>query len=127
LIPGAEAITRDTIRHVAVIGRHRGADRCLLRPPAPSAPPASEQLGAVCIVGAASLLTNTCALYALHGALGLLLPAAATLSFIASFIVNFSLNRMWTFDSDGAMFGHLWRYLSLVLVNLGLNAARSRH
>jgi putative flippase GtrA len=95
-----------------------------LRQPAPSAPPASEQLGAVCVVGAASLLTNTCALY---GALGLLLPAAATLSFIASIIVNFSLNRMWTFDSDSAMFGHLWRYLSLVLVNLGLNAARSRH
>jgi putative flippase GtrA len=74
------------------------------------------------IVGAASLVTNTGTLYVLHGVLGIVLPVAATLSFIASFIVNFTLNRMWTFDSDGAMFSHLWRYLSLVLVNLGLNA-----
>ena len=73
-------------------------------------------------VGAVSLSTNTAALYVLHGVLGIWLPVAAALSFAVSFVVNFGLNRMWTFDSDGAMFGHLWRYLSLVLLNLGLNA-----
>ena len=74
------------------------------------------------VVGGLSLATNTGALYLLHGVLRMWLPAAAVLSFVIAFGVNFGLNRMWTFDSDGALFGHLWRYLALVLVNLCLNA-----
>jgi putative flippase GtrA len=75
------------------------------------------------VVGGLSLLTNTAALYALHGVLGMWLPLAAALAFAISFVVNFGLNRMWTFESDGALAGHLWRYLALVLANLALNAA----
>jgi putative flippase GtrA len=74
------------------------------------------------IVGVASVATNTGALYVLHGRLGVALPVAAALSFAISFVINFGLNRIWTFEAEGAMFGHFWRYLSLVLVNLGLNA-----
>jgi putative flippase GtrA len=74
------------------------------------------------VVGGLSVVTNTWVLYLLHGRLGMNLTLAAMISFLASFVVNFGLNRYWTFESDGSMLGHLWRYLALVMVNLGLNA-----
>lgn len=74
------------------------------------------------VVGAASVVTNTGTLFVLHGLLGIVLPLAAALSFAVAFVVNFGLNRIWTFEADGAMLTHLWRYFALVVVNLGLNS-----
>jgi putative flippase GtrA len=75
------------------------------------------------IVGGISIATNLAVLRFVHGALHVEITAASTISFIASFVVNFGLNRVWTFESsDGPVFGHLWRYLTLALLNLVLNA-----
>lgn len=74
------------------------------------------------VVGGLSLGANTGALYVLHGLLKLPLPLGAALSFAVAFVVNFGLNRIWTFGSDGSVLTHLWRYITLVCVNLGLNA-----
>jgi putative flippase GtrA len=72
------------------------------------------------IVGGASMATNLAALFLLHGVRALPLWLAAAMSYLTAFGVNFGLNRVWTFEADGAMFGHLWRYLSLSLLNLVL-------
>ncbi|MEU8257327.1 GtrA family protein [Micromonospora inaquosa] len=75
------------------------------------------------IVGGLSAITDTSALYLFHGVLGVWLPFATVLAFAVAFVVNFGLNRAWSFGSSGDVGGQAWRYLLLVLVNLALTVA----
>lgn len=72
------------------------------------------------VVGVLSFLADGGALFVLHGLLGVTLPLAAGLAFASAFVVNFGLNRIWAFRSDGAVGRQLGRYLALVVANLGL-------
>lgn len=71
-------------------------------------------------VGLLSLLADAGSLWVLHGLLGVPLALAAALAFGIAFFVNFGLNRLWAFQSQGAVGGQLWRYLALVAANLAL-------
>jgi putative flippase GtrA len=53
----------------------------------------------------------------LHGVLQWIVTVAAVTAFLGAFVVNFSLNRNWTFRADGAPTGQLVRFTALVAVN----------
>ena len=57
-------------------------------------------------------------LYILHGRLGMWLAPATAIAFLAGFLVNFALNRQWSFGATGALRHQLIRYLALVACNL---------
>ena len=70
------------------------------------------------IVGGLSVVVDAGLLYILHGRLGMWLPPATAISFLAGFVVNFGLNRQWSFSGAGSLRHQLVRYLALVAVNL---------
>lgn len=71
------------------------------------------------LVGGASVVVDAGLLYILHGRLGMWLPPATAIAFLAGFLVNFGLNRQWSFGSTtGALRPQLIRYLALVAANL---------
>jgi putative flippase GtrA len=70
-------------------------------------------------VGVASFLVDFGLLYVLHGRLHVVLWLAAALAFSLSMVVNFSLNRAFTFGSSGPLHAESARYLLLVLLSLG--------
>jgi len=73
------------------------------------------------VVGVASFLADASALWLIHGVLGIWLPVATTLAFMAAFVVNFGLGRTWAFESRGRSLGRqLPRYVTLVAANLVL-------
>jgi putative flippase GtrA len=72
------------------------------------------------VVGGLSLVVDAGSLIVFHGWLGIWLPLATTMAFGVAFVVNFGLNRLWAFGSDGAVGRQLTRYIYLVLANLGL-------
>lgn len=75
------------------------------------------------VVGVVSLAVDLGVLWILHGLLGLWLPAAAAISFLSSFIVNFGLNQRWTFNATtGSTPVQLVRYTILVVVNTVVTA-----
>lgn len=81
------------------------------------------QLGRFLVVGVASAITDIGGLYLLHAVVGMWLPLAAATSFLASFAVNFTLNRRWTFDAQaGATGGQLVRFTVLVAINTVLTS-----
>jgi putative flippase GtrA len=75
------------------------------------------------VVGAVSVTVDAGLLYILHGRLGMWLPPATALSFLAGFIVNFALNRQWSFGATGTLHRQLVRYLALVGGNLLVTVA----
>lgn len=78
-------------------------------------------LGRFLVVGLASFAADFGVLVLLHGVLHVALWLATTASFLASFAVNFNLNRMWTFRAaGGAIGGQAVRFVLLVVVNLAL-------
>lgn len=74
-------------------------------------------------VGGASVVIDAGLLYILHGRLGMALIPATAIAFLAGFMVNFLLNRQWSFASTGALHSQLFRYLALVLCNLVVTIA----
>jgi putative flippase GtrA len=82
------------------------------------------QIARYLTVGVLSAIADIGGLWALHGLLGVWLPLAAAVSFLASFAVNFTLNQRWTF---GALTAHtprqLVRFTVLVVVNTILTSA----
>jgi putative flippase GtrA len=70
-------------------------------------------------VGVASFLVDFGLLYVFHGRLHVVLWLAAGLAFSASMVVNFFLNRIFTFGSSGRLHAESARYLCLVLLSLG--------
>jgi putative flippase GtrA len=70
------------------------------------------------LVGGASVVVDAGLLYVLHGLAGLRLEPATALAFLAGFVVNFALNRQWSFASTGRLRHQLAAYLALVAANL---------
>lgn len=70
------------------------------------------------LVGGASVVVDAGLLYVLHGLAGLRLEPATALAFLAGFMVNFALNRQWSFASTGRLRRQLAAYLALVAANL---------
>ena len=75
------------------------------------------------LVGGASVVVDAGLLYVLHGRLGMWLPPATAIAFLAGFLVNFALNRQWSFGAAGALRHQLIRYLALVACNLLVTVA----
>lgn len=72
------------------------------------------------VTGGLSVGVDVLVLAGLHGALGVDLVLAASAGYLASLVVNYSLNHAWVFQSSGAHRRRLLRYGSLVLVNYAL-------
>ncbi|WP_309615957.1 GtrA family protein [Salinibacterium sp.] len=53
--------------------------------------------------------------------IGVMPVVASAFSFISAFVINYSGNRRVVFRASGK--GHFWRYIALVIVNLGLSVA----
>jgi len=75
------------------------------------------------VVGVLSFVADAGALYVFHGRLRVALPLAAGLAFGVAFVVNFGLNRIWSFRAAGSISRQLRRYLYLVTANLVLTVA----
>ncbi|MEU5880328.1 GtrA family protein [Spirillospora sp. NPDC047279] len=69
------------------------------------------------IIGGLSFAVDFGALYVAHGLLHIWLPVATTLAFLLAFVVNFGLNRVWAFESEGHVGRQLVLYLLLVALN----------
>lgn len=70
------------------------------------------------VVGAIGFLTNQGLLYALHEWGGLSVPVASPFAILASMVVTFYLNEVWTWHDRGS--GHvLARARTYVPINLG--------
>jgi putative flippase GtrA len=70
------------------------------------------------VVGGASVVVDAGLLWVLHGVLGLWLEPATALAFLTGLVVNFALNRQWSFGSTGRMRSQALRYAALVAMNL---------
>ncbi|GIE35556.1 hypothetical protein Ait01nite_086010 [Actinoplanes italicus] len=70
------------------------------------------------VVGGTSVVVDAGLLWVLHGLVGMWLEPATALSFLAGLVVNFALNRQWSFASTGRMRSQAVRYAALVAVNL---------
>ncbi|HVT65986.1 MAG TPA: GtrA family protein [Mycobacteriales bacterium] len=75
------------------------------------------------ITGFASIGTDFAVLYSLHKGAGMSLSLATVLGLAAAVVVNYSLNRNWTFQAQ-ASHGHtMLRYGLLVGVNVATSVA----
>lgn len=74
------------------------------------------------VVGAVSVAVDVGTLAFLHGGVGVPVIPATVAAFALSSLVNFALNRTWTFTTgrDGRRGPQLARFYGLVVVNLGL-------
>jgi putative flippase GtrA len=71
------------------------------------------------LVGGFCYVFDVGVLILLHGVLGISLAVATSLSFAATLMVNFGLNRVFAFQKTGLMGSSLVKYLVLVLINYG--------
>jgi putative flippase GtrA len=74
------------------------------------------------IIGVVSAAADFGLLYALHGWLGLPVPIAAFISVATAFVLNFMLNRVWSFRSTAPVAGQFSRYVLLGCFNWVLTA-----
>lgn len=72
------------------------------------------------VTGGLSVGVDVALLAVLHSALHVDLVLAASLGYVASLVVNYSLNHAWVFPSSGDHRRRLMRYGSLVVLNYGL-------
>ena len=77
------------------------------------------------IAGGSAFSVNIFFLYIFTEFFGLWYIFSATLAFMLSFLVGFSLNKFWTFADSSANFIHsqIFIYLGVNLVNLAINNA----
>ena len=77
------------------------------------------------IAGGSAFSVNIFFLYIFTEFFGLWYIFSATLAFMLSFLVGFSLNKFWTFAESSADFIHsqIFIYLGVNLVNLAINNA----
>lgn len=83
--------------------------------------PRLRQIGAFLVVGGLSAAIDA-GVYLLLTWIGVHPVAASAISFMSAFVVNYGGNRRVVFRARGQS-GTLWRYIVLVIVNLGLSAA----
>jgi putative flippase GtrA len=79
-----------------------------------------REVAAFLVVGGLSALVDG-GVFLILSALGVPPVLASAIGFMSAFAVNYGGNRRVVFRATGS--GHLWRYIVLVLVNLGLSAA----
>lgn len=77
------------------------------------------------IAGSSAFSVNISFLYIFTEFFGLWYIFSATLAFMLSFLVGFSLNKFWTFANSSADFIHsqIFIYLGINLINLAINNA----
>ena len=77
------------------------------------------------IAGGSAFSVNIFFLYIFTEFFGLWYIFSATIAFMLSFLVGFSLNKFWTFAESSADFIHsqMFIYLSVNLINLAINNA----
>ena len=77
------------------------------------------------IAGGSAFSVNIFFLYIFTEFFGLWYIFSATIAFVLSFLVGFSLNKFWTFAESSADFIHsqMFIYLSVNLINLTINNA----
>ena len=80
----------------------------------------TREIFAFLVVGGLSAAVDAGVFLVLH-ALGMHPVAASAVSFLSAFVVNYSGNRRVVFRATQQK-GTLWRYIVLVVVNLGLSA-----
>ena len=66
------------------------------------------------VVGGFSLVVDVGTLWIFHGIVGIVLPVATALAFGCAFVVNFFVNRSWTFRRKDSGSSALARYAVLV-------------
>lgn len=80
-----------------------------------------HQIAKYATVGAASAVVDFGVLFALTDGLGLHYLASATFSFILAAVVNYTLNRIWTFRSSGKRRRQLPVFFIIAMLGLILN------
>lgn len=80
-----------------------------------------REIVAFLIVGGLSAGIDALVFVLLHELLGIPPVIASAISFMSAFVVNYGGNRRVVFRAQ-AQKGTLWRYIALVLFNLGLSA-----
>ena len=83
-------------------------------------PPRVRELAAFLVVGGLSAAIDA-GVFLLLSWLGLHPVLASSIGFLSAFAVNFGGNRRVVFRARSAP-GQLWRYIALVVLNLGLSA-----
>lgn len=83
-------------------------------------PPRVRQVAAFLVVGGLSAAIDA-GVFLLLTALGMHPVLASSIGFMSAFVVNFGGNRRVVFRAAAAP-GQLWRYIALVVLNLGLSA-----
>lgn len=68
-------------------------------------------------VGAFCFLVDVALLWCAHDLLGVPLPVATPIAFLASFVVTYTLQRVVSFASDSRMVPSVARYTALVIFN----------
>ena len=83
-----------------------------------------EQIFRYLIAGGFAFAVNIIVLYALTDILGIYYQVSTVGAFLVSFLVSFTLQKFWTFqdNSNDQLHLQLPLYLTMQLVNLGLNA-----
>ena len=72
------------------------------------------------VVGGFSFAVDVGTLWFFHGIVGISLPIATALAFGSAFLINFYVNRAWTFGRTDSGPMALVRYIVLVAANLVL-------
>ena len=84
-----------------------------------SRPSLVESLVRFCVTGLLSVGTDFALLYGLHSGAGVALPVATVVGSSAALVVNYSLNRNWSFQAKASHGYTLIRYLILAGLNFG--------
>lgn len=83
-------------------------------------PPRVREVAAFLVVGGLSAAIDA-GVFLLLTTLGMHPVLASSIGFLSAFVVNFGGNRRLVFRARSAP-GQLWRYVALVILNLGLSA-----
>lgn len=75
------------------------------------------------IIGVLSFGIDAGTLFFTHGILRIWLPLATAIAYGLAFVVNFGLNRVWSFASTGRVSWQLGRYFMLIGVNYAMTVA----
>jgi putative flippase GtrA len=82
-------------------------------------PSLRESLLRFCLTGVCSLGADFAFLYGLHSGAGTSLAVATSVGYAAAVVVNYTLNRNWTFQASASHGYTLIRYLLMAGVNYG--------
>ena len=75
------------------------------------------------VTGALSVVVDVGMLAVVHSALGVVLWLSVVIAFVAGLLVNYSLNRNWTFQAQADHAYTAWRYAVLVTFNFSSTEA----